>query len=81
MPNKQLSELPSEITEQLEEGSQQIFLTALNSAQEDGMDEEAAMRVAWNTVEYDYEKGDDGKWHRRPQQSNITNKSVQSGGN
>ncbi|MBW4575855.1 MAG: ChaB family protein [Aphanothece sp. CMT-3BRIN-NPC111] len=81
MPGKKLDELPSDIKEQLEDGAQQIFLTALNSAQEDGMDEAAAMHLAWNTIEHDYEKGEDGKWHRRPQQENITHKSVQSGGN
>jgi cation transport regulator len=81
MPNKQIDDFPSELKEQLTEGSQQIFLAAFNSAQEDGMSEEGALSVAWNTVKHDYEQGEDGKWQRRPQQSNSQYKSVTSGGN
>jgi cation transport regulator len=81
MPAKQLDEFPAEVREQLADGSQQIFMAAFNSASENGMDEDAAMRVAWNTVEHDYQKGEDGKWHRRPQQNNIHNKATTSGGN
>ncbi|MBW4682147.1 MAG: ChaB family protein [Microcoleus vaginatus WJT46-NPBG5] len=78
---QQVKELPAELKDQMLEGSQQIYLAALNSAMSNGMDEDAARRVAMNTVEHDYQKGDDGKWHRRPQQSNQTRKSIQSGGN
>lgn len=81
MPDKQLNDLPSEVREQLPEGAQQIFLAALNSAQEEGMDEQAAIKVAWNSVKNGYEQGDDGKWHRTPDASNSTNKGVTSGGN
>ncbi|NJO66385.1 MAG: cation transport regulator ChaB, partial [Leptolyngbyaceae cyanobacterium RM1_405_57] len=34
-----------------------------------------------NTVKQDYVQGEDGCWRRVAQQTNITNKSVQSGGN
>lgn len=76
--------LPQEvqgILDQFEEGSRQIFIAAFKSAHEDGMDVQSAMEVAWNTVKHDYQQGDDGKWRRRPQQENLTNKSIQSGGN
>lgn len=81
MPYKQLDELPSEIKEQLPEHGQQIFLAASNSAEEDGMNKEAALSVAWNSVKNEYEKGEDGKWHLQQEDTNIHRKGVQSGGN
>ncbi len=81
MPQKQLDEFPSEIKEQLLDGAQQIFVAAFNSARDNGMDEEAATRVAWNTIKENYEQGPDGKWHRQPEDTNQRFKSVQSGGN
>ncbi|HEY9632496.1 MAG TPA: ChaB family protein [Coleofasciculaceae cyanobacterium] len=80
MPDIQV-DLPSEVQEQLPEGAQNIFRAAYKSAQEDGLSEEAARNVAWNSVKDGYEPGEDGKWHRTPDVSNVTNKSVQSGGN
>lgn len=81
MPYQQVDELPTEIKDRLLEGSAQIFVAAFNSAESDGMNESAAKQVAWNTVKQDYVQGDDGCWRRVPQQTNITNKAVQSGGN
>ncbi|MBD2440371.1 ChaB family protein [Nostoc sp. FACHB-110] len=28
--------------------------------------EESAFRVAWSAVKRDYEKGEDGQWHKKP---------------
>jgi cation transport regulator len=81
MANRQISDLPSEITEKLPEGAQKVFLAALNSAQEDGMSEQAAMNVAWNSVKRGYEEGEDGKWHHKPDASNANYKAVPTGGN
>ena len=81
MPQKQVQDLPSQVKEQLADGSEQIFLAALNSAQDNGMDEQAAMNVAWNSVKEYYDQGSDGKWHRKPEEKNIHHKAVQSGGN
>lgn len=81
MPNKQIDDLPSEVREQLPEGAQHIFLAALNSAQEDGMSEEAAMSVAWNSVTSEYVQGSDGKWQHKEADRNATNKGVSTGGN
>lgn len=78
---KQISDFPAEIKEQLPEGAQNIFLAAFNSAQEDGMDEQAATNLAWNSVKRGYEQGSDGSWQLIPQESNQQHKAVQSGGN
>lgn len=78
---KQLEELPADVRDSLEDGSQQIFLTALNSAMDNGMDEQSAMNVAWNSIATNYEKGSDGKWHRKGDEPGIHNKAVTSGGN
>jgi cation transport regulator len=81
MSAKKLDEFPSEVKEQLPEGARNIFLAAFNSASGDGLDEEAAMRVAWNTVRHDYEQGADGSWQRKSEENNIHGKAVTSGGN
>lgn len=81
MPQKQLEEFPTEIKEQLADGSMQIFAAAYNSAREDGLSEEGATSVAWNSVKQQYEQGADGKWHPKPEDTNQHHKSVVSGGN
>lgn len=78
---KQLDEFPADIRDSLSDGAQQVFMTAYNSAIDNGMDEESAMRVAWNTIEQSFEKGPNGKWDRRADEPGIHNKSVTSGGN
>ncbi len=80
MSDQQLDHLPSEVKE-LPEGAQNIFQAAFKSSQEDGLDEAAALQVAWNTVKHEYEQGGDGSWRRKPQETNIHNKAVTSGGN
>jgi cation transport regulator len=80
MPYK-LESLPDELKNELQDGAQQIFVAAFNSAEADGMSEESARSVAWNTIKQAYEKGGDGKWHRKPDATNRTNKSTVSGGN
>jgi cation transport regulator len=73
-------DLPSEVKEQLPEGAQNIFMAAFKSAQEDGMSEEAARNVAWNSVKNSYEQGEDGKWQHKPDASNSRS-GVQNAGN
>jgi cation transport regulator ChaB len=46
-------QLPQEIREQLPEHAQQIFVAAFNAAQRDGMSEDGACNVAWNSVRID----------------------------
>ena len=50
MTYNKIDELPAEITEQLPQHAQQIFLAAFNAAQSDGMSEDGAKSVAWNSV-------------------------------
>lgn len=78
---KQLDELSADIRENLTDGSQQIFMAALNSAMDNGMDEESAMKVAWNSIETNFEKGPDGKWHPKRDNSGIHHKAITTGGN
>ena len=66
MAYEKIDDLPSEITEKLPQGGQQIFMTAFNSASSDGLSDEAAKEVAWNTIQQSYEKGPDGKWQHKP---------------
>ena len=67
MPYKQIDDLPPSVKEHLPKPAQEIFRAAFNSALEEYGEEERACRVAWGAVKRDYEKGDDGKWHRKPE--------------
>ena len=78
---KQLEQFPAEIRENLLDGAQQIFVTAYNSAIEDGLSEEAATQVAWNSLHPNYEQGPDGKWHIRANEPGIHGKAITTGGN
>lgn len=84
--DQQVNNLPSEV-QGLPESAQQIFQAAYKSAQEDGMDQEAASKVAWNTIKSEYRQGEDGTWERTPEMINednsnpVTRAAVQSGGN
>lgn len=78
---KQTADLPSEAKQQLPEHAQQIFSAAFKAAQDDGMNEEAAKSVAWNSVKQEYEQGAGGNWQRKQEDTNIHNKATQSGGN
>lgn len=80
MPAK-IDDLPSEVKEKLPQGAQQVFLAAFNSAQSDGLSEDAARNVAWNSVKQGYEEGSDGKWHHKADASNANYKAVPTGGN
>ena len=79
---KKLDEFPTEIKDRLADGAEQIFVAAYNSAIDNGMDEQAAERVAWNSLRPNYEQGADGKWHfRQAPDTGIHNKPITTGGN
>lgn len=67
MPYEQIDDLPPSVKDHLPKHAQEIFRAAFNSALEEYGEEERAFRVAWGAVKRDYEKGDDGKWHRSPE--------------
>ncbi|HEY9801945.1 MAG TPA: ChaB family protein [Leptolyngbyaceae cyanobacterium] len=81
MPYQQVSELPQEIRDQLPQHGQNIFLAAFNAAQSDGMSEEGARDVAWNSVRMEYEQGKEGQWQRKDKDTATHNKSITTGGN
>lgn len=80
MAETQADNLPSE-AQDLPQGAQNVFRAAFKSAREDGLSEQGATNVAWNSVKRGYEQGSDGQWQHKPDVSNVTKKSVQSGGN
>lgn len=63
--DEQNESLPSEVTAQLMDGSDQVFMAAFKNAQSDGLSREAAMQVAWNSVKQGFEQHGDGSWHRK----------------
>ncbi|NLF78515.1 MAG: putative cation transport regulator ChaB [Chloroflexi bacterium] len=75
MPYKQLGDLPDSVRDNVPRHAQEIYLEAFNSAWDqyadsderrgDASREETAHRVAWAAVKQKYEKGDDGRWHRK----------------
>lgn len=62
MANQQLENVPTEVKEQLPEHGQQIFMAAFNAASDDGMNEQDATQVAWNSVKGSYEQDENGNW-------------------
>lgn len=81
MPYNKIDELPQELQEQLPNEAQQIFVAAFNAAQRDGLSEDGARQVAWNSVGNQYQKGNDGKWYIKGTDTAQHNKAVTSGGN
>ncbi len=73
--------LTEEIKKELPQEAQQIFAAAFKAAQSDGISEEGARQVAWNSVNNQYEKGADGKWHSKGEVTAQHHKAVTSGGN
>lgn len=64
MPYQAISDLPDSVKNHLPKHAQEIFLAAFNNALKEYGEEERAFKVAWSAVKRDYEKGDDGDWHR-----------------
>ncbi|WP_445636340.1 hypothetical protein NSTC745_01227 [Nostoc sp. DSM 114161] len=67
MPYQQIEDLPDSVKDNLPKHAQEIFRAAFNSALEQYGEEESAFRVAWSAVKRDYEKGDDERWHKKPE--------------
>ncbi len=65
MPYQTIDELPDSVKNHLPKHAREIFLAAFNNANEEYDQEEAAFKVAWSAVKRDYEKGDDGNWHKK----------------
>jgi cation transport regulator len=81
MAYNSIEELSQEIKEQMPQHAQQIFVAAFNAAQEDGMSEEGAREVAWNSVKNQFRQESDGKWHIKGDELHQHHKAVTSGGN
>ncbi len=67
MPYQQIDQLPDSVKGYLPKHAQEIFLAAFNNASEEYDEEETAFKVAWSGVKRDYEKGEDGDWHKKPE--------------
>jgi cation transport regulator len=65
MPYQKIEDLPESVKNHLPKHAQEIFRATFNNAIEEYDREESAFRVAWSAVKRDYEKGEDGDWHRK----------------
>lgn len=61
MTYQKLEDLPNDVKE-LPQHGQQLFMAAYNAVSENGMNEDNASQVAWNSVKNSYQKGQDGNW-------------------
>jgi cation transport regulator len=61
MPYQSAETLPQDV-KSLPQGAQQIFIAAFNSAESDGLSQDGATQVAWNSVKAEYNQGQDGQW-------------------
>ncbi|MBD1909987.1 MULTISPECIES: ChaB family protein [unclassified Leptolyngbya] len=75
MPYENLEALPEDVKSNLPQAAQQIFMAAFNSASSDGMDEQSALKTAWNSVRNTYEEGGDGQWHHRGERDKTASDS------
>ena len=62
MTYKQLEDLPQEVSQKLPKYGQKLFIAAYNAASDNGMDEESATQVAWNSVKNSYKEDRNGNW-------------------
>ena len=62
MAYQQLEDLPSEVTEKLPKHGQQLFMAAFNAVSDNGMNEENATKVAWDSVKNSYHQDKEGNW-------------------
>jgi cation transport regulator len=62
MAYETIDALPEEIRGTLPEPAQKIYMTAFNSASSDGMNEENARDVAWNSVKNIFVQRENGEW-------------------
>jgi cation transport regulator len=62
-----MENLPQEVRENLPQEAQKLYIAAYNSFFENSKSEEAAARVAWQTISLNehYYQSEDGKWHRQ----------------
>lgn len=75
MPYARNEDLPEQVKDHLPEHAQDIYRKTYNSAFDqyknpedrrgDASREEVAHKVAWSVVKSEYEKDDDGNWHRK----------------
>lgn len=74
--------LPSEVTDQLLDGSDQVFLAAFNNSQKDGLSREAALSVAWNSIKQGFHRSEEGSWHRKEKpDDNLISSGTESSAN
>jgi cation transport regulator len=69
MPYDTIEDLPAEMKESLPEGARRIFVAAVKSATSDGLDEEEARQVGWNSVRNIYVQDASGQWKPKPEPS------------
>jgi cation transport regulator len=62
--------LPQDVRDALPEEAQKLYMAAYNSFYANSQSENAAARVAWQTIELNehYARTEDGKWYRKPEQ-------------
>lgn len=65
MAYESIDNLPENVKNKLAPDAQPLFLAAFNSASEDGLSDDAATQVAWNSLRPNYFEGGDGVWRRK----------------
>jgi cation transport regulator len=65
MPYQDIKDLPDAVKNHLPKHAAEIFLATVNNALNEYDKEETAFKVAWAAVKRDYEKGEDGNWHKK----------------
>jgi cation transport regulator len=76
-----IEEMPQDLKEQLPQEAQMIFVAAFNAAQSDGISEDGARQVAWNSVRNQYGQDENGRWYAKGEVTAQHHKAITTGGN
>jgi cation transport regulator ChaB len=62
-----IEDLPDEMKGSMPEGARQIFIAAFKSARADGLGDDEAKQVGFNSLRNMYVQGADGRWEPKPE--------------
>ncbi|MEG3437549.1 ChaB family protein [Pannus brasiliensis CCIBt3594] len=68
MPYETIEDLPADLKDSMPEGARRIFVAAYRSAMSDGLNEEDARQVGFNSLRNMYVRNANGQWEPKPEE-------------
>lgn len=79
MPYETIEDLPAELKDSMPEGARRIFVAAYQSAMSDGLNEEEARQVGFNSLRNMYVQNENGQWEQKPEEISGNQTGTMSG--